>query len=99
MGFSNAELLQVTDWSKVKLNPRLAQPKHPRWVWDHDPEVYAYEHYAKNIETMKKGISFDESGIPPNYPPGYNWEPWSIDNIMDAMRKGVPVELGPGNWD
>jgi hypothetical protein len=89
MGFSNAELLQVTDWSKVKLNPRLAQPKHPRWVWDHDPEVYAYEHYAKNIETMKKGISFDESGIPPR----------SIDNIMDAMRKGVPVELGPGNWD
>lgn len=48
---------------------------------------------------MKKGISFDESGIPPNYPPGYKWEPWSIDNIMDAMRKGVPVELGPGNWD
>jgi len=99
MGFSNAELLQETDWSKVKLNPRLAQPKHPRWVWDHDPEVYAYEHYAKNIETMKKGVSFDESGIPPNYPPGYKWEPWSIDQIMDCMRRQVPVELGPGNWD
>jgi hypothetical protein len=74
-------------------------PTGPRWVWDHDPEVYAYEHYAKNIETMKKGIGFDESGIPPNYPPGYKWEEWSIDTIMDAMRKGIPVELGPGNWD
>jgi len=83
----------------VKLNPRLAQPKHPRWVWDHDPEVYAYEHYAENVETMKKGVAFDESGIKPNYPPGYKWEPWNIDHIMDCMRKGVSVDLGPGNWD
>ncbi|KAK1071079.1 hypothetical protein LTR74_003728 [Friedmanniomyces endolithicus] len=99
VGFSNAELLQDTDWTKVKFDPKRAQPKHPKWVWQHDPETYTYEHYEKNVETMKKGIRFDESEIPPNYPPGYKYEPWTIDWVMDCMRQGKPVELGAGNWD
>lgn len=99
VGFSNAELLQDTDWNKVKIDPRRAQPKHPKWVWEHDPEPYTYEHYAQNVETMKKGIRFDESGIPPNFPPGYKYEPWTIDWVMDCMSQGKPVDLGPGNWD
>ncbi|KAK6402794.1 hypothetical protein LTR95_019024, partial [Oleoguttula sp. CCFEE 5521] len=81
------------------LNPRLAQPKHPKWVWAHDPEVYAYENWEKNIETMKAGVTFDESGIPPNFPEGYKWEPWTIDYIMECKKNQVPVDLGPGNWD
>jgi len=99
LGFSNAELLQETDWEKVKLNPRSAQPKLPKWVWAHDPEKYAYEYYDANVENMKKGIRFDESDIPPNFPPGYKYEPWTIDEIMDCMYQGKPVDLGPGNWD
>lgn len=99
MGFSNAELLQDTDWDEVEIDPRKAQPKHPRWVWEHDPEVYTYENYEKNVEAMKKGIRFDESDVPPNYPAGYKYEPWTIDEIMQRMQKGLPVELGAGNWD
>ena len=99
MGFSNAELLQETDWSKVKLDPRRAQPKHPRWVWQHDPETYTYEHYGKNVEAMKKGVRFDESEVPPNFPPGYRYEPWTIEEIMGKMRRGEKVELGAGDWD
>jgi hypothetical protein len=98
LGFSNAELLQETQWDKVKLDPRRAQPKLPKWVWSHNPETYVYENYEKNVETMRKGIPFDESGIPPNYPPGYKYEPWTIDYIMDCMEKGVQVDLGPGDW-
>ncbi|KAF1981675.1 FAD/NAD(P)-binding domain-containing protein [Aulographum hederae CBS 113979] len=100
LGFSNAELLQDTDWDKVKLDPRRAAPKLPRWVWSHDPEQYAYENYDKCAESMKKGIPFDEdTSIPPNYPPGYKYEPWNIETIMEDMRKGKPIELGSGNWD
>jgi hypothetical protein len=91
-------LLQETQWDKVKLDPRRAQPNLPKWVWSHNPETYVYEHYAKNVETMMKGIRFDESSIPPNYPPGYRYEPWTIDYITDCMEKGVPVDLGPGDW-
>lgn len=81
------------------MDPKKAQPKMPRWVWGHDPEEYAQTHYEKNVQTMKEGISFDESGIPPNFPPGYKYEPWSIDEIMDSVRQGIPVELGSGDWD
>ena len=100
MGFSNAELLQDTDWAKVKLDPRRAAPKLPMWVWSHDPEAYAYENYDKAVANIAKGIDMaDEDSYPPNYPPGYKYEKWSIEQIMDDMRNGKPVELGAGNWD
>ncbi|KAK0707977.1 hypothetical protein B0H67DRAFT_603097 [Lasiosphaeris hirsuta] len=100
LGFSNAELLQDTDWSKVKLDPRRAQPKLPSWVWGHDPEKYAYEVYDRVVESMRRGVPFDEDeSMPPNYPPGYKYQPWSIEKIMEDMRNGKPVNLGSGNWE
>ncbi len=100
LGFANAELLQATDWEKVKIDPRKAQPKHPKWVWAHDPESYAYQNYDMAVAQIKKGVPFeDEDQYPPNYPPGYKYEPWSIDSIMDDIRAGKPVNLGAGDWD
>lgn len=99
LGFSNAELLQDTDWGKVKLDPRRAQPKLPMWVFSHDPEGYAYENYDKAVESMRKGVPFDEDdSIPPNYPPGYKYEEWNIEQIMEDIRNGKPVDLGSGDW-
>ncbi|KAK3315900.1 hypothetical protein B0H66DRAFT_582804 [Apodospora peruviana] len=100
LGFSNAELLQDTDWSKVKLDPRKAQPKLPAWIWSHDPEKYAYEVYDRVVDSMNKGIPIEEdTSIPPNYPKGYKYEPWNIEDIMEDKRNGKKVDLGPGNWD
>ena len=99
LGFANAELLQDTKWDEVKLDPRRAAPRLPKWVWSHDPEVYAYENYDTAIDSMKKGIRLeDDDRIPPNYPPGYKYEPWDIEQIMDDMRNGKGVELAPGDW-
>lgn len=100
LGFSNAEILQATDWNKVKLDYKRAQPKAPRWIWQHDPEDYAYENYHKMAETIKEGIPFDQvNTAPPNYPPGYRYQPWSIDQIMEDARNGKLVVLGDGDWD
>lgn len=100
LGFSNAELLQDTDWGKVKLDPRRAQPKLPSWVFNHDPEVYAYQHYEKGAEAVKSGVKYlTDTDLPPNYPPGYKFEPWSIDDIMDNMKAAKAFELGPGDWE
>ncbi|KAK1759797.1 hypothetical protein QBC47DRAFT_338223 [Echria macrotheca] len=100
LGFSNAELLQDTNWERVQVEPRLAQPKLPSWVWRHDPEKYAYEVYDRVVASLRKGVPLTEDdSIPPNYPPGYKYEPWSIEKIMEDMRKGIPVDLGSGNWD
>ncbi|EKG16468.1 Monooxygenase FAD-binding protein [Macrophomina phaseolina MS6] len=101
LGFSNAELLQDTDWSKVKLDPRRAAPKLPRWVWGHDPEAYALENFEKVVGGVRRGVPIGEEieGVPPNHPPGYRYEPWNIEDIMEDMRVGRPVELGGGDWD
>ena len=70
------------------------------WVWSHDPEGYAYENFEKAATSIKNDVPFaEEDSYPPNYPPGYKFEPWSIEQIMDDMRAGRPVELGAGNWD
>jgi len=99
LGFSNAELLQDTKWDKVKLEPRRANPSLPKWIYSHDPEVYAYENYDKAVAVVKAGTPLDEDeSIPPNYPPGYKYSPWNIEKIMDDMRAGRPFDLGPGDW-
>ena len=100
LGFANAELLQDTDWDKVALDPRRAAPRLPKWVWSHDPEAYAYENYWKSVESVKKGVRMeDEEAFEPNYPKGYKYEPWSIDQIMEDMRAGRKIKLEPGDWD
>jgi hypothetical protein len=101
LGFSNAELLQDTDWGKVKLDPRRAQPKLPSWVFKHDPEVYAYENYEKGVKALHNGAEYlsDAEDLPPNYPPGYKFKPWSIDDIMANMKAAKEFDLGGGNWD
>ncbi|KAI0805218.1 hypothetical protein GGR55DRAFT_284199 [Xylaria sp. FL0064] len=100
LGFSNAELLQDTDWNEVKVDPKRAQPKLPSWIWKHDPEQYAYENYDKMAETVKQGIPFDQvDTVPPNYPKGYRYQPWSIDQIMEDVRNGKPITLGDGEWE
>lgn len=84
----------------MPMNYRSAQPKAPRWVWEHDPEKYAYENYHKMANTIKEGIPFDQvDTVPPNYHPGYLYQPWSIDQIMEDARNGKTVVLGDGDWD
>ncbi|KXX78132.1 6-hydroxynicotinate 3-monooxygenase [Madurella mycetomatis] len=99
IGFSNAKLLQDTDWEKVKVDHRQAHPQLPMWIWCHDPEEYAYQVYDRVVESMEKGVPLEEDdSVPPNYPPGYKYRPWSIDQIMEDVKNGKPVDLGPGNW-
>lgn len=83
----------------MKLDPKRANPRLPRWIWSHDPETYTYENYANAVESMKKGVPFDEEdSVPPNYPRGYKYEPWDIEEIMADKRKGKDTDLGPGDW-
>ena len=99
LGFANAELLQKTDWAQVKIDPRKSSPRLPKWIWAHDAESYAHENYGKCAETIGKGMRLeDDERIPPNYPRGYRFEPWSIDDIMADLRAGREVDLGPGEW-
>ncbi|GAB7360423.1 hypothetical protein MBLNU230_g8379t1 [Neophaeotheca triangularis] len=100
MGFANAELLQKTDWEKVKFDPRKSSPKLPKWVWSHDPEAHVHQNYAACVDGMKKNIRIeDDERVPPNFPPGYRYEKWTIDDIMDDLNNGREVDLGAGDWN
>lgn len=71
----------------------------PKWVWNHDPELYAEENYEKARASIKNGVRFDEDeSLPPNYPPGYKFEPWSIEQIIEDKRNGRETNLGAGDW-
>ena len=83
----------------MKLDPRRAAPKLPKWVWSHDPEAYAYENCDRAVESLKQGIPFeDDDRISPNYPLDHKYEPWNIERIVDDIRQGKPIDLGPGDW-
>lgn len=72
----------------------------PAWVWSHDPEAYAYANYDKAVAANKQVASDTENdGMPPNFPPGYLYEKWSIEKVMEDMKNGIPIDLGGGNWD
>lgn len=46
----------------------------PKWVWSHDPEVYAQEHYDRTVRYLKNGRDVPlvgEESLPENYPRGY----------------------------
>lgn len=83
------------------MDPRRAQPKLPSWVFKHDPEIYAYQNYETAVKAVKGGAQYasDVTELPPNYPPGYKFEPWSIDDIMADMKAKKAFELGAGEWE
>jgi hypothetical protein len=85
----------------VHIDPRRAAPKLPAWIFKHDPELYAYQHYDTAVKAANNGAKFitDVEELPSNYPPGYKYEPWNINTIMDTMKAGKPIDLGTGIWD
>lgn len=102
VGFSSAVLLQDTDWEKARLDVRFAQPKYPRWVWDHDPEAYARKNYEKVAESIGKGVDVEnlgKFGVEPNWPKGYQYVPWTVEDVMQSIRETGQVQLGDGDWD
>jgi len=71
----------------------------PKWIWSHDPELYAKENYEKARASIRNGVRFDEDeSFRPNYPLGYKFEPWSIEQIMEDKKTGRETNLGAGDW-
>jgi hypothetical protein len=82
------------------MNPRIAAPKLPKWVWSHDPEAYAYENYDKAAHSEKLGTPMEEENqFEPNYPKGYRYEKWSIEEVLEKGEEVGMEWLGSGDWD
>lgn len=65
-----------------------------RWLIDHDPEQYVYDNWQACVNHIVSGDPFENTNIPP----GYTYEPWTMDGLTEMAGKGnLPVD--PGDWD
>ncbi|KAA8642769.1 hypothetical protein EYZ11_002927 [Aspergillus tanneri] len=95
MAFVNAQIKHQTDWKAIEQNPKLIRTRFPKWVYQHDPEGYAYEKYGPAFAHLVAGAPFQNT----NFPPGHHFRPWTIDEVMEDIKNGKNVEdLLDGDW-
>ena len=68
-------------------------PEYGRWIWLHDADKYVYDNYDKAHDHVQSGVPFHNT----NVPPGYVYEPWSVNQLMADVQGGEEVARS-GNW-
>lgn len=65
------------------------------WIWQHDPEQYAIDHYRSAFTHLVYGAPFHNT----NTPPGYVYRPWIIDDLLNPKRNGQDLDLEKEAWE
>ena len=97
MSFVNGQVKQQTDWAAVAKNPKLVRTRFPRWIYQHDPEAYAYEKFGLAFHHVVSGgvVEFQNT----NFPPGHKFRKWTIEEVKAEIKEGKRVEaLLDGDW-
>lgn len=93
MGFKNREMLHKTDFDAAKKHPQTLIQQVGRWVSSHNPEEYVYKNWEDCVRHVEDGLPFKNT----NTPPGYEYKPWNIDDLLRAAEEGRQLEL-EGDW-
>ena len=93
LGFKNREKWHHTDFEAAKKNPQKLIEQVGRWINLHDPEEYVYQNWSKCVNHLVSGASFENT----NTPPGYTYEPWTIDELLNASAEENET-VDPGDW-
>lgn len=96
-GFINRDELHDANLDDIAEQPEsdIGFFKIGRWVWDHNPELYAAENYAKCLQHLRDGSEFRSTNIPP----GHVYRPWSMESENARRAAGVPPDLkSNGYW-
>jgi 2-polyprenyl-6-methoxyphenol hydroxylase-like FAD-dependent oxidoreductase len=95
MSFVNSQLKTETNWDAIWKDPAKVRTRFPKWIFNHDPEAYAYQKYGEASAHLMEGTEFHNT----NYPPGHNVVPWTIEEIYKDIEAGKRVEdLLDGDW-
>ncbi len=95
MSFVNSQLKTATDWDAIWKDPATVRTRFPRWIFNHDPEAYAYEKYGEAFVHLVAGVEFTNT----NFPPGHKFVPWTIEEVYRDIEEGKNVEtLLDGDW-
>ncbi|CAG9994342.1 unnamed protein product [Clonostachys byssicola] len=92
LGFMNRELiLNVRRQGSLE---NLAMI-HGDWLYKHDPEKYAEEEFQECASSILMGTPYKVK----NSVPGYEYEPWTVEGLMDLAERGVDLEkIVGGTW-
>ncbi|KAB8074419.1 hypothetical protein BDV29DRAFT_190994 [Aspergillus leporis] len=60
---------------------------------DTDWDTYVYDNYGKGVDHVITGAPFRNT----NTPPGYEYKPWTVKELMDASDRREPV-VDEGDW-
>lgn len=82
-----------TDTEHAKVNPEKLAEMTGRWIMDHDPEQYVYDHWSECANALVTGQLFKNTNIPP----GYIMKPWTIEQILDPTGKDNCL-TDEGDW-
>lgn len=91
----NREKWNTDNFEKVKRNPQEAAQSIGRWLSGHNPEQYVYDNWQACVNHIVHGAPFQNS----NLPPGYTYQPWSMDELMEAAAEDGQMPKDPGDWD
>lgn len=95
MSFVNSQLKQETVWDQIQKDPSKARTRFPKWIYEHDPEAYAYEKYGQAFSHLVAGTEFQNT----NYPPGHKFVSWTMEDVHEAFKAGQRVEdTLDGDW-
>ena len=65
-----------------------------RWQSHHDPEKYVYDNWQACLNHITSGAPFENT----NLPPGYHYEPWTMEGLMKMSQNGQLV-ADLGDWN
>ncbi|GKU08265.1 mak1 monooxygenase [Fusarium langsethiae] len=85
MGWETRHRWHQTDWEAVRKNPEYIKLPQPDWLYGADPEAYSYDNYDAVVEHLEKGVSFENTNIPP----GYEFNDWTIDEMMEMDKEVI----------
>ncbi|KAI1665709.1 UbiH 2-polyprenyl-6-methoxyphenol hydroxylase [Pyrenophora tritici-repentis] len=93
LGFQNRENLHKTDWEALEKSASKTPLKVRKWLTSHDAEKYAYDMYDAAASHLVEKTPFANT----NFPLGYNYKPWKIQELLAASERGERLEL-EGDW-
>ncbi|KAL4776687.1 hypothetical protein BDW60DRAFT_222932 [Aspergillus nidulans var. acristatus] len=95
MSFVNSQLKTGTDWDAIWKDPAKIRTRFPKWIFQHDPEAYAYEKFGEAFAHLLDGREF----VNTNYPPGHEFRAWTVEEVWRDIADGKRVEdLLDGDW-
>lgn len=59
-----------------------------KWIWAHNPELYARNNYQAADAAIKAGASFENT----NLPPGHKWESLTMTQELGKEVSGIFIQ-------